>query len=177
MSEEALQERFARLVDALGPWLPHVVIAGGWAHRLHRLHALADRPDYVPLMTKDIDVAVGAAELPVEGSLRERLLAANFTEEMTGECRPPITYYHIGSPQDPFYAEFLVPLTGGETKRDGQSDATVRVSGVSAQKLRHLDLVGRALGGRDRQRETASPRLSPRRSVYRTPRATWRRNC
>ena len=29
---------FARLVDSLTPWLEQVVIIGGWAHRLHRLH-------------------------------------------------------------------------------------------------------------------------------------------
>jgi hypothetical protein len=26
---------FARLVDALAPWLGQVVIIGGWAHRLY----------------------------------------------------------------------------------------------------------------------------------------------
>jgi hypothetical protein len=34
-------DSLARLVGALRPWLDHLVIAGGWAHRLHRLHALA----------------------------------------------------------------------------------------------------------------------------------------
>jgi hypothetical protein len=34
----------ARLVEALRPWLGHLVIVGGWAHRLHRLHALAGAP-------------------------------------------------------------------------------------------------------------------------------------
>ncbi len=32
---------FARLVEAIRPWLTHVVIVGGWAHRLHRFHPLA----------------------------------------------------------------------------------------------------------------------------------------
>lgn len=27
---------FARLVEAIRPWLAHVVIVGGWAHRLYR---------------------------------------------------------------------------------------------------------------------------------------------
>jgi hypothetical protein len=30
-------EYFARLVEALDPWLDQVVIIGGWAHRLYRL--------------------------------------------------------------------------------------------------------------------------------------------
>jgi hypothetical protein len=40
---------FARLVDALRPWLGHLVIVGGWAHRLHRFHPLATAPAYLAL--------------------------------------------------------------------------------------------------------------------------------
>jgi hypothetical protein len=40
-----------------------------------------------------------------------------------------------------FYAEFLVPLLGGEVKRDGSPDVTVLKAGINAQKLRHLDLL------------------------------------
>ena len=29
---------FARLVESLRPWLDQVVVIGGWAHRLYRLH-------------------------------------------------------------------------------------------------------------------------------------------
>ena len=36
---------FARLVEALEPWLDRVVIIGGWAHRLYRLHPLAQPLD------------------------------------------------------------------------------------------------------------------------------------
>ena len=32
---------FARLVDCAAPWLDQVVIIGGWAHRLYRIHPLA----------------------------------------------------------------------------------------------------------------------------------------
>jgi hypothetical protein len=31
---------FARLIDTLQPWLNQVVVIGGWAHRLYRLHPL-----------------------------------------------------------------------------------------------------------------------------------------
>ena len=51
-------EYFARLVDALDPWIDRVVIIGGWAHRLYRLHPLAQPLDYEPLGTFDADVAV-----------------------------------------------------------------------------------------------------------------------
>ncbi len=44
---------FARLVDALEPFLDVLVFVGGWAHRLHALHALARPPDFEPLATED----------------------------------------------------------------------------------------------------------------------------
>lgn len=37
--------------------------------------------------------------------------------------------------------EFLAPLAGGEFKRDGTRDVTTSVAGVTAQKLRHLDIL------------------------------------
>jgi len=49
---------FAGLVDVLAPWLDQVVIVGGWAHRLYRLHTLAQPLEYEPLATLDTDVAV-----------------------------------------------------------------------------------------------------------------------
>jgi hypothetical protein len=59
-------EHFARLIDTLHPWLDQVVITGGWAHRLYRLHSLAQPLDYEPLGTIDTDVAV-PAHLPCDG--------------------------------------------------------------------------------------------------------------
>jgi hypothetical protein len=38
-------ENFAPLIEALHPWLDQVVVIGGWAHRLYRLHPLAQRLD------------------------------------------------------------------------------------------------------------------------------------
>ena len=49
---------FARLVESLTPWLDQVAIIGGWAHRLHRLHPLAQPLQYLPLATLDADVAL-----------------------------------------------------------------------------------------------------------------------
>ena len=69
---------FARLIEALHPWLDQVVVIGGWAHRLYRLHPLAQLLDYAPLATFDTDVAV-PAQLPVAGqNMHERLLLAAF---------------------------------------------------------------------------------------------------
>jgi hypothetical protein len=134
-------EYFALLVEALDPWLDHVVIIGGWAHRLFRLHPLAQPLDYEPLGTLDADVAV-PPNLPATGEqLRERLIEKKFREELMGDTQPPAAHYRVQSGDNNFYAEFLTPLEGSEVKRRGRRDVTARVSGVSVQKLRHLELM------------------------------------
>jgi len=133
-------DHFARLIDTLHPWLDQVVIIGGWAHRLHRLHPLAQPLDYEPLGTLDTDVAL-PAKLPATGNeLRQRLLENGFREELLGSMQPPAAHYHIATGDSGFYAEFLTPLVGGEIKR-GKRDVTTRIAGVPVQKLRHLELL------------------------------------
>jgi hypothetical protein len=141
MAGEADIEHFARLIEALDPWLDQVVIIGGWAHRLYRLHPLAQSLDYEPLGTLDTDVAV-PINLPAKGEqLHTRLLAKEFREELMGDIQPPAAHYRVSNGDSSFYAEFLTPLEGSETKRGGRRDRTARVSGVSVQKLRHLELL------------------------------------
>ena len=141
MTAERDDDKFAQLVDAIGPYLDRVVIVGGWAHRLFRNHPLAQAVPYAPLMTRDTDVAIPTEMRIDEGNLRERLLARGFTEEFLGDDRPPVTHYQLGGDDAGFYVEFLTPLVGGEFRRDGTRDVTTSVAGVSAQKLRHLDVL------------------------------------
>lgn len=47
----------------------------------------------------------------------------------------------MGGADAGFYAEFLTPLVGGEFRRDGTRDVTTSVIGVSAPKLRHVDVL------------------------------------
>jgi hypothetical protein len=51
----------------------------------------------------------------------------------------------LGAEGEGFYAEFLTPLVGSGIKRGGKPDATLAKAGITAQKIRHLDilLVGR----------------------------------
>jgi len=93
MTSERDDERFAQLVDALGPYLDRVVIIGGWAHRLFRSHPLAQALPYAPLMTRDTDVALPPGNAAGTENLRERLLARGFHEESLGDARPPVTHY------------------------------------------------------------------------------------
>ena len=78
---------FARLVVALEPWLSQIVIIGGWAHRLYRMHADAQALDYPPLMTLDTDVAVPQKLVVGEDDIRQRLAAQGFTEELANRHR------------------------------------------------------------------------------------------
>jgi Nucleotidyltransferase len=58
-----------------------------------------------------------------------------------GDAQPPAAHYRVQSGDTSFYAEFLAPLEGSEVKRGGRHDVTALVSGVSVQKLRHLELM------------------------------------
>jgi hypothetical protein len=141
MAVQSDVEYFARLVDALEPWLDQVVIIGGWAHRLYRQHPLAQPLDYEPLGTFDTDIVV-PLDLPATGEqIRARLLERNFHEELMGDMQPPAAHYRVETGNNSFYAEFLAPLEGSAVKRGGRRDVTARVSGVSVQKLRYLELL------------------------------------
>jgi hypothetical protein len=129
-----------RLVEAIRPWLGQLVIVGGWAHRLHRLHPLANPPSYLPLLTRDADLAFSSSA-PLAGDIGAALQAAGFHEELSGDGSPPVARYELGDGNPGFYAEFLTPLLGSGRKRDGSSDETVARAGVTAQKLRYLDLL------------------------------------
>lgn len=132
-------DAFKRLLTALRPWLGQLVVVGGWAHRLHRLHGLAKSLNHLPLRTRDTDLAFSPDET-LSGDVREALMAAGFTEELFGDDSPPATHYRLGEEAAGFYAEFLTPLVGSEMKR-GQRDATVLNAGITAQKLRYLDIL------------------------------------
>jgi hypothetical protein len=131
---------FARLIEAVRTWLGQLVVIGGWAHRLHRFDPRANPPAYSPLRTLDIDLAL-SDHASLNGDMRAALAAAGFKEEFSGERKPPITQYRLGDEGGGFYAEFLAPLRGGEFKRNGEPDVTLSKAGITAQKLRHIDVL------------------------------------
>lgn len=135
---------FVKLVTALSPWRHQLVFVGGWAYRLFRLHPRARALGYEPLATLDADVAFARQE-QLEGNIRERLLAAGFVQELTGEHHPPVSRYTLGEDEaSGFYAEFLTPLVGREIARNGRPNATMSVAGVTAQQLRYLEVLLRS---------------------------------
>ncbi|MCA1604163.1 MAG: nucleotidyltransferase domain-containing protein, partial [Acidobacteria bacterium] len=102
---------FARLVEAIRPWLTHVIIVGGWAHRLYRFHPLATAHEYQPIRTRDVDLAF-SPDAPLEGDIRQALEKADFKQELSGEFTPPVTRYQLGTEDAGFFAEFLTAKTG-----------------------------------------------------------------
>lgn len=133
-------EPFAKLVQALESWRLQLVFIGGWGHRLHRLDPRANKPDYQPVFTRDTDLAF-ANRAPMEGDIKQSLLDHGFKEELSGDHRPPVAHYTLGDKAAGFYAEFLTPLAGSGRRRTGEADATVTQAGISAQKIRHLDVL------------------------------------
>lgn len=133
-------DAFAKLVQALDPWRGKLVFIGGWGHRLHTLHPKANKLGYQPVFTRDTDLALHN-KIPLEGDIKSALMAKGFKEELSGESKPPIASYTLGDQQGGFYAEFLTPLIGSGYKRGGALDATMPVAGISAQKIRHLDIL------------------------------------
>jgi hypothetical protein len=123
-----------RLMLALSPYRADIVLIGGWAHRLSRLHPLAQAPAFEPLATADVDLSIPGKMRPRGEDLRVLLVKAGFDERFFGEDRPPITRYVLGE-EPGFYAEFLTPLVG---RPKGPTRA---IAGVTAQTLRYLDLL------------------------------------
>jgi hypothetical protein len=133
-------EAFASLVQAVAPWRQQLIFVGGWGHRLHRLDPRANRLDYQPVFTRDTDLAFANKE-PLEGDIKQALTQHGFHEELSGDHRPPAAHYTLGDEAGGFYAEFLTPLAGSGYKRRGTPDATMSKAGISAQKIRHLDIL------------------------------------
>ena len=131
---------FGRLVASLAPWIDQLVFVGGWAFRLYRLHPGAQVPDYRPVVTLDADVAFAEGER-LAGDIRAHLAEAGFAETLMGDLRPPVAQYALGDDAAGFYAEFLTPMSGSGRRRTGEAWSTELRAGVTAQRLRHLELL------------------------------------
>lgn len=151
---------FARLIDAVRPWLGDLVIVGGWAHRLYRFTPLARSPGYRPVTTRDADLAF-AARQSLSGNIATALKVAGFTQELSGDEIPPVAAYRLATDNEGFSAEFLKPLVGDGTRRGGHADATTRAAGITAQKLRHLELLLASPWPLSLSRDTGVPVRTP----------------
>lgn len=119
-----------RLVRAFGGIVPELIIAGGQAARLLRLHPLAVPLDWSPLLTSDTDVAT--ADKGHRGANLARALATEgFLPSPEGDDVPPMTHYLRGTAE----LELIVP----DIPRRRVKGATVRVLGASAQRVKDLE--------------------------------------
>lgn len=133
-------DAFVRLTQALAPWSGQMVYVGGWAHRIHRLDPRASAPTHQAVFTRDTDLAF-AATAKLNGDIKAALEKVGFKEQLSGEFKPPVAHYILGQEDQGFYAEFLTPLSGSGRKRTGEKDATLAAAGITAQKIRHLDIL------------------------------------
>lgn len=138
--KDPLKAAFARFLDAASPYLGELVVAGGWASRLHRLSAHANPPDFAPLLTNDVDAALRTTLSVDAEPLDRRLVACGFEEKLSSDFKPPVTRYELSVPAG-FEVEFLADQPGGYRRRDGTGDATVEIAGVTAQKLHYVRLL------------------------------------
>lgn len=134
MTASAEAAGLARLMIALRPYRGDLVLIGGWAHRLSRLHPLSQALDFEPLFTQDVDLAIPAKVPPRTEDVGKLVAQAGFSARFRGEDRPPVTRYELGD-EGEFYAEFLTPLIGRPRA------ATTTIAGITAQALRYLDVL------------------------------------
>jgi hypothetical protein len=130
------EDFLAKALIALESYVHQLVVAGAWAHRLYRYHPLASLSNFEPIMTADADMA-GPAGLPKkEQSIPSLLRSAGFRLDFRGD-----TMIFRPEGDDGFYLEFIAPLKGSGHSRSGRSNAMTELAGVSAPKLRFVELL------------------------------------
>ena len=135
------QEELVRIVTAMRPYLDQLVFVGAWCHRLLQFHQLATPPAFEPLMTEDADVATPDRLPPRTVSLDTALKEGGFRARLSGDGNRPVTKYYPNGDENGLYIEFVSQLQGSGYTRDGEPNDVVAVSGVTAQRLRHVDLL------------------------------------
>jgi hypothetical protein len=131
---------FTRVITSLKPYLSQIVLVGGWAHRLFQEHPWGRRLEFEVLMTEDVDLGVPLSfqKMPEETpSMHRLLIEAGFrwTPREGGDL------YSLGVEDDNFQVEFIAPLVGSSTERDGFLKPRIQVSGVNIERFRYIDLL------------------------------------
>lgn len=128
-------EELRSVVGALGPYLEELVLVGGWAHRMFRLHPWARERDFEPLTTRDFDFAIPpTARVQPAGPISSLLEQAGYKPQHKSiHTRPPLMRYQKAGLQ----VEFVADLSGGRTNRE-EDAAVVEVAGVTAEQLRFV---------------------------------------
>lgn len=146
---EILRE-LAECAEAIGPYRDDVVVTGGLVPLLYRFHPDFGRPRQPALLTGDLDFTLPET-LPLRDGerLRDRLENGGFVVVTSRRTRGDVPakqffQHHSRGTESlaPIHGEFLTPLTGSETDRDGQPKSPTEVqNGLNAEALRYLDLI------------------------------------
>jgi len=128
-----LDQVFDEALLALAPASEAAVAIGGWAIRLLRGHELATELPHEPLLTTDLDVALATEDASLGDALHESLESAGFKRELQGDEKPPVSAHLRQTVSGPVKVEFLTTRKGGATRRDGQSNRTRDVGGLTVQ--------------------------------------------
>ncbi len=136
---------FRRVVRAIGPYLPDLVIAGGCANALYRHHPYAAGTSIPAPGTKDLDLACGTTGPPLGGRppLIDLLRGAGLTVVLSGETHPSVMKFSLEDARSGPEVELLCPMVGPPRRTGEREVQAVEIQGgsVTAQPLRYLDLL------------------------------------
>ncbi len=125
-------------LSALGPYLEHIVVIGGWAHRLHAYHAMVRPQSFAPMATADIDLALPARVPRASQAIPALMKSAGLTEQVAMDGKPPVTRYVAGQS---VVVEFITPRRGGALRRNGTPSTVREIAGVGAVCLLDIELL------------------------------------
>lgn len=136
-----MMDDFARgllkTLTVLRPYLPQIVIGGGWAPFLY-FRYLAKNREHTPVLTRDIDFMVGH-QVPIVGpqTIDEILTReAKLTTAFKNLDDPAVIHYEGTIDGVEVEIEFLTDQTGSQEER-----VTIVQKGLHAEALRYVSII------------------------------------
>ncbi len=134
---ENLTHGFFKTLAILEPYLPQIVIGGGWAPFLY-YHYLAKNEQHPPVLTSDIDLMV-RNQVPIVGSktIDEILtVEAELTTAFKNLDNPAVIHYEGTIDGVEVEIEFLTDQTGSQHEK-----VLVVQKGLHAEALRYISII------------------------------------
>ena len=138
---KAMVEDFTRglikTLAVLRPYLPQIVIGGGWAPFLYYRY-LAKNREHTPVLTRDIDLMV-RHQVPIVGikTIDEILTKeAKLTAAFKNPDNPAVIHYEGIIDGVEVEIEFLTDQTGSQ-----QEEVLVVQKGLHAESLRYVSII------------------------------------
>ena len=128
---------FLKTLAVLRPYLPQIVIGGGWAPFLYYRY-LAKNREHTPVLTRDIDFMVGH-QVPIVGpqTIDEILTKeAKLTTAVKNLDNPAVIHYEGTIDGVEVEIEFLTDQTGSQEER-----VLIVQKGLHAEALRYVSII------------------------------------